>query len=259
MQITSNIRPSGNLGTTPPDSAQMLKQLEKYSRDIHLLYTERNEARMALADSHSRLVLQLVLVAELGQDETAEHITRVGLFAAQVANTMGESDTFCQTLRLAAALHDIGKVGIPDHLLNKYTLDPDEHAVMAGHTIIGSYILGHSNVPLMQLAADIALTHHERFDGLGYPSRLQGTDIPLGGRIVALVDYFDELTRQDANRPPCSDIDAMDRIAGMRGSHFDPDVVDPFLRSMTDMLDIRDKVNRGQYGVDCLIQHPSTP
>jgi putative two-component system response regulator len=148
-------------------------------------------------------------------------------------------------LRKAAPMHDVGKIGIPDAVLKKPgSFTPDERAVMNRHAEIGAEILGRSRIALFQLAAEVAQTHHERWDGRGYPDRLAGDAIPLSGRIVAIVDCFDALTMDRCYRPAFSDAQALAMLREQRGRAFDPQLVDAFEAALPQMVTLRDAVNR---------------
>ncbi len=141
------------------------------------------------------MIERLALAAEYRDDETHEHNRRVGALSAKLAEAIGLTPEDTGLLRRAAALHDIGKIGIPDALLFKPSgLTFSEVRVMRTHAAIGARILGGSRIPLLQLAETVALTHHERWDGMGYPNGLKGDNIPVAGRIVAVADAFDAIT-----------------------------------------------------------------
>jgi putative two-component system response regulator len=137
-------------------------------------------------------------------------------------------------IRLAAPLHDIGKVGVPNHiLLRSDNLMPSEYEIMRSHTTVGGEILAKSKFPILQLAREIALYHHERWDGTGYPQRIKGEHIPLSARIVSVVDAFDALTHGRPYKKAVSLQDAIKEIRAQSGQQFDPQVVDAFLRTIT--------------------------
>jgi putative two-component system response regulator len=174
---------------------------------------------------------RLAIAAEYRDDATSQHTVRVGALSAQLAERLDIPSTEVALLRRASALHDVGKIGIPDALLQKPgTLTPDEMEIMRTHTTIGARILGGSHAPILTLAESIALTHHERWDGQGYPRRLRGEAIPIEGRIVAVADVFDALTNQRPYRRARSVPDALTEIERHSGFQFDPRVVDALLR-----------------------------
>ena len=176
-------------------------------------------------------------------EETAEHVERMSRTCALIARQLGFSRRQCRTLKIASAMHDIGKIGIPDSVLLKPgPLDQDEQAIVERHPEIGHYILAGSRHPITQLAAIIALTHHERVDGSGYPHALAGQRIPLPGRIAAIADVFDALTNDRIYRPAMSIETALSILATGRGSLFDPPVLDAFEAVLPKILKLRDTI-----------------
>jgi putative two-component system response regulator len=174
---------------------------------------------------------RLAVIAEFRDTDTGEHTVRVGDMAALLARELGESVEFSQQLRLAGRLHDIGKVAVPDAILLKPgPLTAAEFEVMKTHTTVGAEILSGSTSPLIQLAAEVALNHHERWDGTGYPSGLLGESIPMSGRIVAVADVFDALISERPYKRAWSRAEAVHYITAGSGSHFEPRIVEAFLR-----------------------------
>jgi putative two-component system response regulator len=174
---------------------------------------------------------RLAVLAEFRDTDTGEHTIRVGDLSGAIAAELGETDEWVGQLRLAARLHDIGKVAVPDAILLKPgPLTPDEFDVMKTHTTIGAEILSGSASPLIQLAAEVALNHHERWDGTGYPAGLAAEDIPASGRIVTVADVFDALTSHRTYKHAWSPLDAANYIVGARGMQFEPRVVDAFVK-----------------------------
>ena len=226
------------------DSEMALQQMLAITRDLRQVYQERNDALNKLAKAHHEALLRLTLAAEYRDDDTGVHIVRLGYMAERLAQRLGEPERYCHMLRLAAPMHDIGKVGIPDAVLKKPgALTPEERLVMNEHPTMGARILGNSEVPLFKLAAEVALTHHEKFDGSGYPNGLAGKDIPLSGRIVALVDFFDALTMDRCYRKAIPDDTALEMVAMQRGHHFDPDLVEVFLGATDEFITLLDEIN----------------
>ncbi len=180
-----------------------------------------------LEDSHIEMLERLAIAAEYRDDSTGQHTKRVGEFAARLAGRLGLSESDVRLIRRAAPLHDVGKVGIPDALLLKPAgLTTEERRVMQSHTIIGAHILSGSDAPLLQMAETIALSHHERWDGDGYPSRTAGEAIPLAARVVAVADTFDALTNDRPYRPARSLTESLEEIRRHRGRQFDPKIID---------------------------------
>jgi len=190
---------------------------------------QRAEAETAVQNAHLGTLRRLSRTVEFHDGETGAHIERVGAHAARIGLGLGLPASDIELLRLAAPLHDIGKVGVPATLLRKPgPLSPVERAAMQQHTDIGRELLGGSGNHMLELAATIAWTHHERWDGGGYPRRLAAEDIPLAGRIVAVADVFDAITTDRPYRAARTVEEAFSTIAAERGFAFDPDVVDAF-------------------------------
>lgn len=180
-----------------------------------------------LEDSHIEMLERLAIAAEYRDDSTGQHTKRVGDVAARLAVLLGLPDDEVRLIRRAAPLHDVGKVGIPDALLLKpAVLTPQERRIMQSHTVIGAHILAGSEAPLLQMAERIALCHHERWDGRGYPSGKAGEDIPLAARIVSVADAFDALTNDRPYRAARSLTESLTEIHRHRGTQFDPRIVD---------------------------------
>jgi putative two-component system response regulator len=184
---------------------------------------------------------RLSLVAEFRDDTTNEHTERVGEMAGLLARALGQSDEEVQLIRRAAPLHDIGKVYVADGILLKpERLSEEEFSTMKMHTEVGARILSGSQVPLLQLAEEIAISHHERWDGTGYPNGLKEDEIPLSGRILAVVDTFDALTHSRPYKQAWAFEDAFAEIKAQAGKHFDPDVVSAFVTVMEQMTATHD-------------------
>ena len=174
----------------------------------------------------SRFSIASAATAEFRDDDTMQHTQRVGAISARIAEALGLPDDLVKTMRLAAPLHDIGKIGVPDDILLKLgKLTQDEYDVIKTHTAIGARILSGSTHLLLQMAEQIALTHHERWDGRGYIGGLNGDEIPLVSRIVAVADVFDALTHQRPYKDPWPVDDALHEIENQSGQQFDPQVV----------------------------------
>jgi putative two-component system response regulator len=157
-------------------------QMERMIADFGRMYRERNDALEEVSRAHHDALMRLSRAAEYRDDDTGVHIIRIGKLAGELALLLGEPSAFATLLEQAAPMHDVGKIGIPDRVLKKPgPLSPDERAEMNRHPAIGAEILGKSRIPLFRLAAEVALSHHERFDGSGYPSGLDGESIPLPG------------------------------------------------------------------------------
>ena len=204
------------------DAAALERAVADRTRRLQSAIEAREAAELETAERLSRAV-------EFRDEATGRHVARIGALAARLAERAGLRPRVRQRLRTAAVLHDVGKVAIPDAVLLKPgPLTAEERALVETHTVIGHDLLRGSRSPLLQMAADIALTHHERWDGAGYPSGLTGHEIPLEGRIVALVDAYDALTRDRVYRAAFSEEEAREVMAAERGRHFDPELFDLF-------------------------------
>ncbi|MBT9459754.1 MAG: HD domain-containing protein [Burkholderiaceae bacterium] len=222
--------------------------------DLGRMYQERNEALREVERAHHDALLRLSLAADFRDDDTGVHIMRIAFLAEALALRLGESVRFAQMLRRAAPMHDIGKIGIPDLVLKKPgAYNSDERAVMNQHPEMGAQILGKSRIPLFQLAAEVAMTHHERWDGGGYPKGLAGAEIPLSGRIVAVVDFFDALTMDRCYRKAFDDAVALRMLLEQRGVAFDPRVVDVFVEHLPEMVSIRERINQQRPSFESLV------
>lgn len=185
------------------------------------------------------IVQHLTSAVCLRDDDTGRHMERVGVTAAALAEWCGFVVDAAPAMRLAAALHDVGKIGIPDWVLHKPgRLTPDERTILERHCELGHALLRGSSNPVLQLAASVALNHHERWDGNGYPNRRSGHDIPMEARITAVADVFDALTRDRVYRAALPAETAVDVMMRDRGGHFDPQVLDVFLDHLDSVLNL---------------------
>ncbi|MES2187144.1 MAG: HD domain-containing phosphohydrolase [Pseudomonadota bacterium] len=240
---------------TPVADPESVRQMERMVEDLGRLYHERNNALEEVARAHHEALLRLSLAAEFKDDDTGVHIVRIGYLAEALALRLGESPAYALMLRRAAPMHDVGKIGTPDVVLKKPgPLTPEERAVMNCHTTNGAAILGRSRIPLFQLAAEAALTHHERWDGTGYPCGLQGDAIPLSGRIVAVVDFFDALTMDRVYRPAFSIEKALSMLCEERGKAFDPRIVDAFIGHTEALVELHQHITQHRPSFDELVQ-----
>lgn len=195
-----------------------------------------------LEKSQQAAVYMLGEAGHYNDDDTGVHIWRMAAYSCALARKIGWDEEDVKLLNLAAPMHDTGKIGIPDSVLKKPgKLNADEWIVMKTHSQIGYDILSKSSTPLFQLAAEVALSHHERWDGSGYPSGLSGKDIPESARIVAIADVFDALTMKRPYKEPWSIEEAVEEIKRSSGKHFDPQLVDSFTTIMDEILTIKDR------------------
>jgi putative two-component system response regulator len=223
---------------------------QKFMRNQNLILEEMVQTRTkALQDAHQKLrdsrlqvVRRLGRAAEYRDNETGLHIIRMSNIAALLGQAAGMDEYSSNLLLNASPMHDIGKIGIPDHILLKPgKLDPEEWDIMKTHAQIGADILAEDDSDLLCMARDIALTHHEKWDGSGYPNSLQGEKIPLVGRVTALADVFDALTSERPYKKAWPVDDAVRLITEESGKHFDPALVEHFMKLLPEIIDIRDK------------------
>lgn len=216
-------------------------QLRLHDRN-RWLADEVRKATQVIGAREQELVVRLSKAAEFRDPETGAHILRMAHYSQLIARGLGLSDEMCDLILRAAPMHDVGKVGIPDGILLKPgRLDAEEFEIMKRHSLIGHAILAGSSSQLIALAADIALCHHEKVDGSGYPRGLAGEAIPLAGRIVAVADVFDALTSERPYKAPWDLIRARTFLLDGRGGHFDPACVDTFVAAWDEVLDIRSR------------------
>ncbi|MGM8227173.1 HD domain-containing phosphohydrolase [Cellvibrio sp. ARAG 10.3] len=195
-----------------------------------------------LKKTRLEIVQRLGLAAEYKDNETGLHVIRMSHYSHIIARAAGFDEATAEDLLHAAPMHDIGKIGIPDSILQKPgKLTPDEWAVMREHPVIGARIIGVHPAGLLHMAHDIALTHHERWDGSGYPRGLQGEDIPMVGRIVAVADVFDALTTQRPYKKAWPLNEAIAYIREQCGKHFDPQLVELFLEQLPAILEVKER------------------
>jgi len=188
------------------------------------------DATREVHERERETLFRLARAGEFRDAETGYHLIRMARYSRLIADALGLSPEEAESIELAAPLHDIGKIGIPDHILLKPgRLDQREWSVMRAHPVIGHEILKDSASKYMRLGALIALGHHERYDGTGYPNGTAGEDIPLCARIVALADVYDALTSARPYKPAWRDGDVLEYFHAQRGRHFDPKIVDAFL------------------------------
>jgi putative two-component system response regulator len=234
-------------------------RLSQYAERLESIVRERT---MELVASRQQVIHCLARAAEFRDDNTGQHVVRVGRYVGVIARRLGFSDSQVELLELAAQLHDIGKIGIPDDILKKPgKLDPDEYnlmqrhcmigkkiiapllpeefTVLKSHTRIGSNLLNVRSSPLLVLAARIAQTHHERWDGTGYPLGLRGEDIPIEGRLTSVADVFDALSTSRPYKAAYPREKCFKILEEGRGTQFDPRVLDAFFASSDEVVQIQ--------------------
>jgi len=208
----------------------LYKNLRIYNETLEL----RVEERIAeLRESYRETVLALTRAAEDKDEDTGLHIHRISYYCQEFAAELGMSSNFCDDIFYGSPMHDIGKIGIPDHILLKPGgFTPEEWQIMKTHTTLGHRILTNSKSPYLKMGADIALNHHERWDGSGYPNGLKGEAIPVSARIMNICDVYDALRSKRPYKPALSHAQATEIIMHgddrIRPEHFDPQIFEAF-------------------------------
>jgi putative two-component system response regulator len=211
--------------------------------DHHRLEDEVQRRTAQIRRREEEIALRLVAAAEFRDTDTGAHVRRIGLYSAALASFLGWPDAHVGDLRVAAMMHDIGKIGVPDSILLKPgPLLPDEMDVIRQHTIIGARILQGSEIPLIEMAREIALSHHERWDGSGYPNGLAGMEIPESARMVAVCDVYDALVHDRVYRAAMPEGAVVDYLRSQSGRHFDARVLAAFLDNIEAFRAIREEV-----------------
>jgi putative two-component system response regulator len=234
-----------------------MAQLKKYADDLVEVYqsekrkTEElheknrllNIAHQQLNEAYMDTICRLSMAAEYKDEDTGEHISRISRYSALLAEKSGLDSKEIHDIRYASPMHDVGKIGIPERILLKPgKLTDEEFEIMKTHTTIGARILANSKAEILNLAHQIAISHHEKWDGTGYPQGLTGESIPLCGRIVGLADVFDALTSKRPYKNPYPVEVALDIIRKGRNHHFDPKLTDIFLANTDAILKIRTEI-----------------
>lgn len=214
--------------------------VQERTRDLQRAVENLEEASTELRVSREETIQRLARAAEFRSDETALHIRRMCLYCELLARHAGLSEKRCELIRIASPMHDIGKIGTPDAILmKKGRLSPEEFETMKQHAEVGYRILSGSSSEMLQLAADIARTHHEKWDGSGYPAGLVGEEIPIEGRICAIADVFDALTSKRCYKDAFTVERAKEIMEEGRNKHFDPDLLDLFWEHVDEVLVIK--------------------
>ncbi len=228
---------------TKPASASIVRarvatHLALYDQNQELEKKVR-ERTAEVVETRLEIIQRLARAAEYRDNETGEHIVRMSRYCRIISLASGHSAEYAEMILNAAPLHDIGKIGIPDAILLKPgRLDRDEFEIIKSHCVIGHTIIGDHRSKLLQTASMIALRHHEKWDGKGYPGGISGEDIPISGRIIAVADVFDALTTTRPYKKAWPLEKAVDEIKRESGAHFDPAVVAAFLKSLPEIIEV---------------------
>jgi putative two-component system response regulator len=226
-----------------------VRLLQNQLKDKNILLDEKvRERTKELEYTRLDVIRRLGRASEYKDNETGLHIIRMSRFSQLIGLAAGMGEQEAELLLNASPMHDIGKIGIADHILLKPgKLDPPEWEIMKAHASIGADLLSGEEYPLIQLAAEISLTHHEKWDGSGYPRGLKGEEIPLVGRIVAIADVFDALTSERPYKKAWSVEDAVAFIREQSGLHFEPRLVECFLSILPQILEVRNAYVEPEY------------
>lgn len=227
------------------DNAFLTKLVNHYSNYFQQLTITNDKANQTHLLSISDSFTRLQKAAAYKDDYTGLQISRIAHFSALVAKSIGMNMEFCNLIKLASPVYDVGEIGIPDSILKKPgALTVSEWNIMRKHTIYGADILSQLDDPVIKMAKQIALCHHEKWDGSGYPNGLKDEQIPMSARIVAIVDVFDALTTDKCYRPALPDFLALSIIEDGRGTHFCPFVTDKFLAISDEIIKLRNIINK---------------
>lgn len=221
----------------------LLQNLRDGMLTREVLEAELRVRTKQIRQREEEIALKLISVTSFRDEETGSHVRRIGLYAASIAGAMGWSRALVDDIRVAAPMHDIGKVAIPDSVLLKAgSLNDEEFSVMKQHTVIGHKMLKGTGISVLDMAAEIAYCHHERWDGTGYPLGLKGNEIPLSARITTIVDIYDALVHKRVYKAAMEESEALSLMRNMSGHHLDPEVFRVFLNLLPVMRSIRHSV-----------------
>jgi putative two-component system response regulator len=212
----------------------------------HLLNEEVLERKVrqrtaAIRNREQEIALRLISAAAERDGETGSHVRRIGLYAGELGEALGWEISRIEDIKIAAPMHDIGKIGIPDAILRKPgRLSEEEYRVMQGHTVIGGNMLSGSDIPMLEMGREIALCHHEKWNGGGYPNGLRGEGIPVSARIVTIVDVYDAMLSRRVYKDPIPEAEVLNLMAQAVGRDFDPILFDVFMRVLPAIRRVRD-------------------
>jgi HD-GYP domain-containing protein (c-di-GMP phosphodiesterase class II) len=230
---------------------------EKYYQEVHRLQQVRNglltqemleneiqKRTLKIKQREEEIAIKLVSLTSYRDEETGAHVRRIGLYAAAMAKALNWPAQRVDDIRIAAPMHDLGKIGIPDRILLKAgKLTEAEFSIMKRHTELGAKMLEGTNIPVMDMAAEIALCHHEKWDGTGYPRELAGEEIPASARITTIVDIYDALVHERVYKKAMTEKDTLALMKSMAGNHLDPALLEVFFGLLPVMRRIRSEVH----------------
>jgi len=223
------------------------RRVEERTAQLKDAFEKLKRANAQVKDAHLQTIIRLAMAAEYKDKDTANHIQRMSHYTVSIAKGLGLPEKEIEIILYASPMHDIGKIGVPEYILLKPgKLTQEEYEIMKQHTIIGAKILEGSKSEFLEAGRVIAISHHEKYDGTGYPYGAKEENIPLYGRIVALADVFDALTSRRPYKPAFSNDQALQIIKESSGSHFDPMIVEAFFDKLKDILEIQKEYNQNQ-------------
>lgn len=224
--------------------ADLEKKVEQRTVDLRQALQDTVDAQRNTQEAHLDTIRRLALVAEFRDQDTATHLHRIRQYCAMIGHELKLPAGDIEILSYGSLMHDVGKIGVPDAILLKPgSLTDPEREIMKQHAVFGGQILHQSSSDLMQAGREIAVSHHEKWDGSGYPEGLSGEDIPLFGRICAIADVFDALTSERPYKQPFSLTKSLEIMKTGRGEHFDPTILDLFLKNQKTVEDIQKQVS----------------
>jgi HD-GYP domain-containing protein (c-di-GMP phosphodiesterase class II) len=243
LQLINALDGKGNVIPFPQDMVSIVQALASQAA----VAVRNAKLTTALREAHLDTIFRLAVAAEYRDQDTAKHIQRISEYSGILARALGIADEEVRLIEHASPMHDVGKLGVADAILLKPgKLTPEERKEMEKHTIFGGKILGGADSKLMQLSESIALTHHEKWDGSGYPYGIKGDSIPMSGRIVALADVFDALSNARCYKPAFPMDKVLKIISEDTGTHFDPKVSKAFFDNLEEILEHYDRLKEAE-------------
>jgi putative two-component system response regulator len=244
LRVTTQLRAKAAMDELRRAQAALEEQVARRTDELREACEVALAARHRSDAAHLDTIRRLVLAAEAKDPDTARHVLLLAAYSSVLAKALNLPASDSEALGYAVMMHDIGKVGIPDAILFKRgPLNPEERRTMESHTVIGGRLLADSSSELIRHGQAVALTHHERWDGAGYPRGLAGEEIPLAGRICSVVEVFDAMTTPRLYRAAVSPHEALDEMRRRRGRHFQPQLFDLFVDRLPEVLELRQQLS----------------
>lgn len=246
VRTVSLLKMKEHQDTIKQNQKELEEKVEKRTADLRAALSEKIEAHRSIYQAHLDTINRLVIAAEYKDEDTADHIKRMSSYSALLAKALRLTPHEIEVVYYASSMHDVGKIGIPDNILLKPGKhNPEEWEIMKQHTTIGGYILDNSPSELLQSGEIIALSHHEKWDGSGYPEGQAGENIPLPGRICAVADVYDALTSKRPYKEAFSNEKSLEIMREGSGKHFDPTLIDLFFKNLDEIFAIQKKFKAG--------------